>query len=58
MAYQPIVLGSNLIPDGALGALPGGDYSSPDEDRTAVVTNEDGTDNCSNISVAIKHTDI
>jgi len=43
MAYQPIVLGSNLIPDGALGALPGGDYSSPDEDRTAVVTNEDGT---------------
>ena len=43
MAYQPIVLGSNLIPDGALGALPSGDYSSPDEDRTAVVTNEDGT---------------
>ena len=43
MAYQPIVLGSNLIPDGELGALPSGDYSSPDEDRTAVVTNEDGT---------------
>ena len=43
MAYQPIVLGSNLIPDGALGALPSGTYDIPDEDRTAVVTNEDGT---------------
>jgi len=43
MAYQPIVLGSNLIPDGALGALPGGPYSIPDEERGEVVTNEDGT---------------
>ena len=43
MAYQPIVLGSNLIPDGALGALPSEPYDIPDEDRTAVVTNEDGT---------------
>ena len=43
MPYQPIVLGSNLIPDGALGALPGGPYSIPDEDRGEVVRNEDGT---------------
>ena len=46
MAYQPIVLGSNLIPDGELGALPPPPnyYENPEvEDRTAVVTNEDGT---------------
>ena len=43
MAYQPIVLGSNLVSDGNIGALPGLTYSNSDEDRTAVVTNEDGT---------------
>jgi hypothetical protein len=43
MAYQPIVLNSNLVSDGNIGALPGLAYSIPDEDRTAIVTNEDGT---------------
>ena len=43
MAYQPIVLSSNLVSDGNIGALPGITYSIPDEDRTDVVTNEDGT---------------
>jgi hypothetical protein len=43
MAYQPIVLSSNLVSDGNIGALPGLAYSIPDEDRTAIVTNEDGT---------------
>ena len=43
MAYQPIVLSSNLVSDGNIGALPGLAYSNPDEDRTAIVTNEDGT---------------
>jgi hypothetical protein len=43
MAYQPIVLSSNLVSDDNIGALPGLAYSNPDEDRTAVVTNEDGT---------------
>ena len=43
MAYEPIVLGSNITGMGALPPPPNY-YTSPEaEERTAVVTNEDGT---------------
>ena len=43
MAYEPIVLGSNITGMGALPPPPNY-YTNPEvEERTAVVTNEDGT---------------